>query len=135
MQAFADTAVTEQTVSWKEFFSPALLEEIRAYIGRPVEEYRVGSLALYPSAPLYNGFYCIDGYSNNYDIAYKHAFREIVAAELEKSASLRGHVDGWGNRCYRFFSELGQQYFFRKNQRENAEKSGIFRRCPGKLGV
>ena len=38
MQAFADTAVTEQTVSWKEFFSPALLEEIRAYIGRPVGE-------------------------------------------------------------------------------------------------
>lgn len=101
--------------SWNEFYSPELFREIRDYIGLPQEEYRVASLALYPSVPLYNGFYCIDGYSNNYDVEYKHQFRTIISRELEKSESLRAYFDGWGNRCYLFSSEMGQSYFVTKD--------------------
>lgn len=105
---------SEVHTSWNEFYSPELFREIRDYIGIPQEEYRVASLALYPSVPLYNGFYCIDGYSNNYDVEYKHQFRTIISRELEKSESLRTYFDDWGNRCYLFSSEMGQSYFVTK---------------------
>ena len=91
------------------------LAEIKDYIGLPQAEYRVASVALYPAVPLYNGFYCIDGYSPNYDIGYKHRFREIIATELEKNDQIRTYFDGWGNRCYLFSSELGRSYYFLKN--------------------
>lgn len=59
-----------------------------------------------PAAALYHGFYCIDGYSNNYDLEYKHKFRKIIAPELERNDWLKGYFDDWGNRCYLFFSEI-----------------------------
>lgn len=110
-----ETTASFENVSWDEFFSPGLFEDIKGYIGREPSSYRVASVALYPSVPLYNGFYCIDGYSNNYNVDYKHAFREIIAPELEKSEELRTYYDNWGSRCYLFSSELGKNYFFTKD--------------------
>lgn len=111
-----EETVNVNTVTWNEFYSTALFDEIKAYINKPLETYKVASLGLYPSVALYNGFYCIDGYSNNYDVEYKHEFRKIIAAELEKNATIQSYFDAWGNRCYLFSSELGKQYFFTKEQ-------------------
>lgn len=102
-------------ISWDDFYSPELFQEIEDYIGLPQEDYRVASVAMFPSVPLYNGFYCIDGYSNNYNVEYKHQFRSIINKELEKSELLRTYFDDWGNRCYIFSSELGRSYYFSKS--------------------
>lgn len=58
------------------------MEDIRTYIGRPVEDYQVLSLGMVPAIPLFSGFHCADAYTVNYALAYKHAFREIIAGEL-----------------------------------------------------
>ncbi len=100
--------------TYQKFFSTELFCEISDFIGRPQNEYKVGSVALYPAVPLYNGFYCIDGYSNNYDIKYKHRFRRIIEKELDKNESIREYYDKWGNRCYIFSGELGNKYFIPK---------------------
>ena len=63
---------------------------------------------------LYHGFYCLDGYSNNYDLAYKHRFREIIAPELDKSEYLTEQFDGWGNRCYLYSAECPGYYTVQK---------------------
>lgn len=101
--------------TWKKFYSEQLFENIKKYIGKPVEEYKVGSIGLYPSIAMYNGFYCIDGYSNNYDVKYKHEFRKIISKELEKNSSLRSYFDDWGNRCYLFAAEIPYEYQITKN--------------------
>lgn len=106
---------TQGSMSWNAFYSPELFQEIEDYINLPQKDYRVASVALYPSVALYNGFYCIDGYSNNYDVEYKHQFRTIIEKELEKSNELKSYYDDWGNRCYIFSSELGKNYYFSKN--------------------
>lgn len=103
------------STSMNNFYSTELFQEIADYIGRPKDEFRVGSIALYPSVPLYNGFNCIDGYSTNYDVEYKHRFREIIAAELDKNKDIQSYFDTWGSRCYLFSSELGKSYYFLKN--------------------
>jgi len=108
---------SQNYVSWDDFYSPELFQEIEDYIGLEQEEYRVASLALYPSVPLYNGFYCIDGYSNNYNVQYKHQFRTIISKELEKSDAMRIYFDEWGNRCYLLSGEVGQVYYTKYSER------------------
>ena len=113
-------------VSWDDFYSPELFQTIEDYIGLPQEEYRVASVGLYPAVPLYNGFYCIDGYSNNYDMEYKEQFRKIISKELEKNSTIKQYYDTWGNRCYIFSAELGKSYLFTKGSNrvvENLELS------------
>ena len=112
----------ETDVSFSSFFSEGLFREIDEYIGKPRESYKVGSVGLYPSIPLYNGFYCIDGYSNNYDVEYKHAFRAVIGEELERNETIRTYYDDWGSRCYLFSAELGKKYrFTRAKPKEIAE--------------
>ncbi len=87
-------------MTWEQFFAEDLFEEVEDLIGRPKETYHVASLGIYPAAAAYNGFYCLDGYSNNYDLEYKHRFRRVIAPQLERSEYLKKWFDQWGNRCY-----------------------------------
>ena len=82
--------------------------------GEEPQDYRVVSLGIDPAAALYHGFYCLDGYSNNYSLEYKHRFREIIAPELDKSEYLEDSFDHWGNRCYLFSAECPGYYTIEK---------------------
>lgn len=91
---------TYHAISWETFYAEDLFDEIETVIGKDKETYRVVSFGIYPAAAAYNGFYCLDAYSNNYDVNYKKEFRAVIAPVLEKSDYLREWYDGWGNRCY-----------------------------------
>lgn len=104
------------------FYQPDLFQQIDDYIGLPKSQYRVVSLGLYPSIPLYNGFYCIDGYSNNYSVDYKHRFRVIIKNELEKEPELKKYFDEWGNRVYLFNHELKRSYYINKNSTKELQQ-------------
>lgn len=106
-------------LSFREYYALGVMEQVEAYLrettGQAPEEYRVVSLGIDPAAALYQGFYCLDGYSNNYSLEYKHAFRKILEPELERSDYLKEYFDGWGNRCYLFSSECPGYYTIEKN--------------------
>ncbi len=144
-----------QALSFNDYYAVGVLEQVEDYIldsqGKEKEQYKVASLGIDPAAALYHGFYCIDGYSNNYSLQYKHVFREVIAAELDKSSYLQAYYDDWGNRCYLlsaecpgyytiekggfFFQnleiniqalqELGCQYIFSAAYIQNAEEIGL----------
>ncbi len=99
----------------KEFFAEEQFTEIKEYIGRPQEEYRVASIGLHPAIAQYNGFYTLDTYNNFYPLEYKYQFRKIIAKELEKNAAIRTYFDEWGGRCYIFTDELGKNYLYEKD--------------------
>ena len=101
-------------MTWEQFFAEDLFAEVDRVIGLNKEDYRVVSLGIYPSAAAYNGFYCLDAYSNNYDVEYKHEFRKVIAAELGKSDYLRTWYDDWGNRCYIVLAESSNYFTFEK---------------------
>jgi hypothetical protein len=94
-------------LSFRAYYSPALFEEVRAEIGRPPASYRVASFGLTPAIALYNGFQVVDGFVNDYPLAYKARFRRVIAGELAESERLRGHFDGWGGHVDLLSSELG----------------------------
>ena len=118
-------------MSFRDYYAVDVLDQVQEYIrdtyGEEPEEYRVVSLGIDPAAALYHGFYCLDGYSNNYDLAYKHRFREIIAPELAKSEYLTDQFDNWGNRCYLYSAECPGYYtvqkggFYFQNYEINAE--------------
>lgn len=105
-------------LSFRDYYAvdvmPQVEDFLQAVTGLGPSEYGVVSLGIDPAAALYHGFYCLDGYSNNYALEYKHAFRRILAPELERSDYLREYYDDWGNRCYLFSSESPGYYTIEK---------------------
>ncbi|MDR4949323.1 DUF6044 family protein [Neobacillus cucumis] len=100
--------------SFKQFYAVNEFNEIKKYIGEPVQNYRVVSIGLHPAIAQYNGLYTLDTYNNFYPLSYKHQFRKIIAPELAKSKTMGDYFDQWGGRCYLFVSELGKNYMFSK---------------------
>lgn len=106
-------------ISFRDYYALGVLDQVQDFLrqetGAGPEDYHVVSLGIDPAAALYNGFYCLDGYSNNYSLEYKHTFREILEPELERSDYLRAYFDDWGNRCYLFSAEIPGYYTIEKN--------------------
>lgn len=100
---------TSTQITWADFYSENLFREVADYIetqsGMQQDEYRVGNLGIHPAVSIMNGFYTIDGYSNNYSLSYKHEFREIIAYELSQNEYNKTYFDTWGSRCYIFASD------------------------------
>ncbi|MGE8206574.1 DUF6044 family protein [Heyndrickxia sp. NPDC080065] len=101
--------------SYRQYFAEEQFNEIKKFIGKPVEKYRVVSIGMHPDIAQYNGFYTLDSYSNLYPLSYKEEFRKIIAPELSKSKYLADYYDHWGGRVYVFVDELGKHYMFSKN--------------------
>ena len=98
--------VSNEEITYRQFFSENLFTKIKDAINLPQEEYRVASIGIHPSIAQYNGFYTLDGYQNYYPLAYKQQFRRIIAQELGKSKVWQEYFDDWGSRCYLFSSEI-----------------------------
>ena len=94
-------------LSWENIYAEEQMEEIEAYIGKDMSEYRIACLGISPVAPLMHGFYTIDGYSNNYPLEYKNEFREIIEEEMELNEQIKDYYNNWGSRCYLYHYEWG----------------------------
>lgn len=98
----------ERQPSYRAFFAEDLFHQIKAALPGTPSDYRVVSIGMHPIIAQVNGFYTLDSYQNNYPLAYKHQFRQIMAAEWAKPEALliRPYFDAYGNRCYIFPAEL-----------------------------
>jgi len=97
-----------KTVTFNEYYSEDLFQQIKQYIGKTPDAYRVAALGLHPAILLYNGFYTIDGFSVNYDIRYKHQFAKLIDDELNQNLEMKKNYTTWGSRkCYLFDNEIG----------------------------
>lgn len=105
--------------SYKAYFATDQFTDIKKYIGKPLDQYRVVSIGIHPNIAQYNGLYTLDSYSNIYPLDYKLQFRKIIEPELDKNKALRTYYDDWGGRCYIFVDELGKNYQYSK--RSNKE--------------
>jgi hypothetical protein len=105
----------KSTPTFGQFYAVNEFTAIKKFIGKPVQDYRVVSIGIYPAVAQYNGMYTLDTYNNFYPLWYKHQFRKIIAPELDKSPTLKSYFDQWGGRCYLFVSELGKHYLFSKH--------------------
>lgn len=105
-----------EQITWESLYMEKVFAQIDEAVGEEKERVSVVSLGIYPSVALYNGYICADGYSNNYSLDYKHAFRRIMAEELEKNQENRKYFDDWGNRLYLVSAEYGFNCLIGKGQ-------------------
>lgn len=103
-------------ITWEGYYAEDLMEELENAIGKDMSTYRIAHLGVSPAPALVHGFYTVDGYSNNYPLEYKHAFRKVIAAEIEKYAEVSSYFDMWGSRCYLFNSQTGTYYYISKGR-------------------
>lgn len=122
------------TPTFKEFYSEDLFTSIKDYIGEDPSDYRVVSIGLHPTIAQYNGFYTLDTYNNSFPLEYKHAFRKVIAGELDKSPTLENYFDTWGGRLYMYSAEQGKDYMFTKNRNESIQDLAIDTDALKKLG-
>lgn len=113
------------TPTYKEFYSEDLFSSIRDYIGEDPSSYRVVSIGIHPTIAQFNGFYTLDTYNNSFPLEYKHAFRKVIAGELEKSPALAKYFDTWGGRLYMYVAEHGKNYMFTKDRNEPIDNLAI----------
>jgi hypothetical protein len=113
--AFNEEIINHKKPSVKEFYATEQFSSIKAFIGRPVKDYRVVSIGIHPAIAQYNGFYTLDTYNNFYPLAYKHEFRTIIEKELLKNKKIKKYFDEWGGRCYIFTAQIGKHYMIKKN--------------------
>jgi len=104
-----DTA-NHDAITYRQFYAEDLFQNIEDDIGLDQASYRVINIGFHPAIAQYNGFYTLDGYSNNYPLEYKHRFRNIISNELDKNPSLEDYFDYMGSRCYVLVDELGLNF-------------------------
>ena len=121
-------------ISWESLYSEELMAQLEKAIGRDMDSYRVAHLGVSPAPSLMHGFYTVDGYSNNYPLEYKHAFRRIIAEELDKNGECEVYFDKWGNRCYLFNSQTGNYWMIEKGSNVKYEGLEFDMEALGDLG-
>lgn len=89
-------------ISYRQYESRALLDEVKGYIDKPLNRYRVVNVGLDPAVSQLNGLWTADGYLSYYPLSYKHAFRKVFEPELMEPwcGYCREEFDHWGSRCY-----------------------------------
>lgn len=90
---------------YREYFSRPLFENIKKRI-HYAGEWSV-AVGFPPSVLSFNGIHTLDGYHSYYPLAYKHAFRAVIAPELAADPDLREYFDYWGCRAYVFSDDAG----------------------------
>ena len=101
-------------VTMRSLYDEELYTKIDEAIGLDKSTYRIAHIGINSVGSLINGFYTIDGYSNNYPLSYKYEFREAIAGELELNEFNRTYFDAWGSRCYIFYHDYGINYMYKK---------------------
>ncbi|OJV15432.1 MAG: hypothetical protein BGO21_31045 [Dyadobacter sp. 50-39] len=96
--------------TYEDYYAERMFRDIKTAIGKPENSYRVASIGIPPAVAQYNGIWTVDGYSSNYPLPYKHKFRKIIAAELEKNGNNRGFYDFWGSQNLLVYDQ-GLPYF------------------------
>ncbi len=86
------------TVNYREFYSAALFEEVKAacdYQGEWSCAY-----GLHPSVLNYNGIATLDGYLGMYPQSYKEQWERVIAPAAKTSPSLAAYFTDWGARVW-----------------------------------
>lgn len=85
-------------ISYNDFYAVELFKRIKEDIQYSGEN--VAAVGYHPGVLMYNGFHCVDGYLNCYELSYMKIFRTLIAPELEQNEDERDDYDYWGGRMY-----------------------------------
>ena len=104
--------------TFNQFYSEDLFNEVKVYIWKDTNKFRVVWVGIHPAILQYNNFYTLDWYFYNYPIEYKHDFYKIIWNELKKDKKINDYYNNWWSRAYIFSTELWKNYIWLKNDKK-----------------
>jgi hypothetical protein len=84
------------------YYKSELFDALKAHLGPDWANENIVSVGLDPMIASANGFRHLDGYFQSYPLAYKAAFRKIIAPEFAIDPRKKSYFDTWGSRVYVF---------------------------------
>jgi hypothetical protein len=98
--SFYRTQPEKGYASFETYYAPKTFHRLLAQLEKNDHDFdtngsRFVSFGMEPAVALYNGLYTVDGYSTNYPISYKHAFRKVFAPYHTSKL-----YDIWGSKVY-----------------------------------
>ena len=72
-------------LTYKEYISKDLFKEVKTYINKNPNQYKVISFGLDPSVSIYNDLFTLDGYFNNHSLSYHLKFEEIQSQYIKNN--------------------------------------------------
>ena len=98
--------------SFREYYDTSMFDKVKDYIGKPLSGYRIVSLALDPSILQYNGFYILNGYTNQLEVDHAAKFMEIAKYEIEAYEDVSYFYHQWSHpsMCYIVISSEQYKY-------------------------
>ncbi len=97
------------TPTFFQFYAEPQYPDILKKISEDTSNPAILHIGLPSTISMYHHLPVLDFYATNYPLAYKRAFREIIAGELAKSPRLTDIYDRWGDRVYMFFNDMESQ--------------------------
>ncbi len=91
-------------LTWREFYSEALFEDIKTEIDYK-GEWSV-AFGFHPAILNYNGINTLDGYYSGYSRQYKEQFAELISPYLESDSDKVDYFNNYGIRAYIFCDEV-----------------------------
>ncbi len=116
------TVDSQHCYSFRDYFAEGQYKEIKDFIGRPQNTYKVALAEVQFGTASYNGFYVMNDYFNIYPLEYKHKFEKIVAPAMEEDLELKNMIKNWGHKQWipadenkfntKVLKTLGCEYIF-----------------------
>lgn len=72
-------------LTYKEYISRDLFQNIKMFINKNPNQYKIISFGLDPSVSIYNDLYTLDGYFNNHSLSYHLKFEEIQSQFIKNN--------------------------------------------------
>lgn len=121
-----------ELLTYKEFYSERLFEEIKEDIGY-AGEWSV-AFGMHPAILEYNGISTLDGYLSYYPQSYKEQFRKLIEPELSIDPENREYFDSWGGRAYLYSDEISYNpaVIMSREEADLNIDSSVFREMDGK---
>lgn len=100
--AWHSIAPVKGYASFKDYYAVEQFEELKKDMGYTDSPPRFISYGIEPAVALYNGLYTVDGYSNNYPLAYKHRFNRVntFGTAAQSGLSADDPAGKWGSKLY-----------------------------------
>ncbi len=111
--SFYQTAPKEGYASFESYYAPKTFDRLFEKVKQIDKNFdkntsRFVSFGMEPAISLFNGLHTVDGYSTNYPLSYKYAFRKVFAP-FQKNRL----YDIWGSKVY-IASILTDQKYYQK---------------------
>lgn len=130
--SYHEMLVNLSNPSFADFFAESTFTQIK-HDNPDLMTNRCLSIGIHPAIAQWNGMNTLDGYFADYPLAYKHAFRPVIAPTLERDEKIRTYFDNWGSRCYAFATEVGTQLPLLRNTATNI--SGDIINCDAAINL